>query len=691
MKKLFVWILIASLLSPGSAHSVSLANFKATEATHSEKENLEQIVKNELGMKYRLADWNDIIRFYNDGGNVQAFENTFGTQGLLTWNGQRFWTGGENRHFFYQISHRPGETPYDSFLSHANIGNHQWDLGSWYGLNQKILGYTDRPTDIVSTISNLLLSQAPVFNGPGPSSDGGLLTSTQKVVPNILSSNDSGVAVIENNELDASVKITLKDSAGNPVKGLTIQSMSLDGNIFIVATDPQLRYAPIIYKGNPVVDAYQGTNPNITIENERIIGLTIGLLITVTAFAYLEIDYALKAHSMDVFHHSNIAGTAENAGYFRCTVNSLIEYMKAYYIGKIILFSIPCKMATGLISDVALSIGYKVTELMTATALKKTFEALAIYKYNKPLSELYGTFDENTIVWVMIKNLNSFIEDYPFSTAEITILGPDDELEENDSIESPTTLKTTTNNGLRIYDSDPDFYQFYLNQGDKWTADAYFLPIRGKINLDFYSPTGQLLKSSLGTVSPNRISTESAPTYGNYVLKVSKSESTWDSNVYNLIASSLGGTISTSNNYRIVLTWGNSPSDLDSHLWTPVIDGTTHHLYFSYKGTCEASPYACLDVDDTSSYGPETMTISRPFQGKYAYGVYNYSGGNISGTNANVKIYNNSGLLRELTVPQTGDGRWWDVFEIDGETGSLTINNTVRTTSPRTLDKLPPK
>ncbi len=32
---------------------------------------------------------------------------------------------------------------------------------------------------------------------------------------------------------------------------------------------------------------------------------------------------------------------------------------------------------------------------------------------------------------------------------------------------------------------------------------------------------------------------------------------------------------------RMVLNWGETPPDLGSHVLTPIIDGSTHHIYFS--------------------------------------------------------------------------------------------------------------
>ena len=61
----------------------------------------------------------------------------------------------------------------------------------------------------------------------------------------------------------------------------------------------------------------------------------------------------------------------------------------------------------------------------------------------------------------------------------------------------------------------------------------------------------------------------------------------------------------TAGQFRFILTWGEEPRDLDSHLWIPTGVGIYTHVYFSNRGTLlGASPYAELDVDDTYSFGP---------------------------------------------------------------------------------------
>jgi len=75
---------------------------------------------------------------------------------------------------------------------------------------------------------------------------------------------------------------------------------------------------------------------------------------------------------------------------------------------------------------------------------------------------------------------------------------------------------------------------------------------------------------------------------------------------------------------QITLTWGVSPSDLDSHL-AANIDGT-FHVYYINKGSLTSEPYANLDTDDTTSYGPEVTSIGRLRAGTYRYSVRHFAG-----------------------------------------------------------------
>ena len=128
--------------------------------------------------------------------------------------------------------------------------------------------------------------------------------------------------------------------------------------------------------------------------------------------------------------------------------------------------------------------------------------------------------------------------------------------------------------------------------------------------------------------------------------------------------------IMTSSTYRVVLTWGRSPEDLDSHLIGQAADGSTYHVYYSDKHAYNNSgrEVANLDVDDTTSYGPETTTFIVETTGKYEFIVHRYSSyGSLPDSGATVEVYNGTRLIAKYTVDSTQSDsyRYWEVFTIE--------------------------
>lgn len=126
---------------------------------------------------------------------------------------------------------------------------------------------------------------------------------------------------------------------------------------------------------------------------------------------------------------------------------------------------------------------------------------------------------------------------------------------------------------------------------------------------------------------------------------------------------------------RIVLTWGETPADLDSHL---VYSG--NHIYFLNKRGDDAN----LDVDDTTSYGPETITLERKHFGtSYVYAVRDYTDRTgtfnqaLSDSGAKVFVYVGGSLVRTYSVPRHKVGNLWTVFRLSGN-GDFEDINTVR-------------
>lgn len=133
---------------------------------------------------------------------------------------------------------------------------------------------------------------------------------------------------------------------------------------------------------------------------------------------------------------------------------------------------------------------------------------------------------------------------------------------------------------------------------------------------------------------------------------------------------------------RIVLNWGATPRDLDSHIRTP--DG--YHVYYSNRGDPANAPFTVLDHDDVDSFGPETITLVQRRSGTYQYYIHNYSDdAAITASGAVVRFYDGAGLLTSVEVPTTGDGLYWYVADIDGETGRIDLVNRIQTTEPGTV------
>ena len=146
---------------------------------------------------------------------------------------------------------------------------------------------------------------------------------------------------------------------------------------------------------------------------------------------------------------------------------------------------------------------------------------------------------------------------------------------------------------------------------------------------------------------------------------------------------------------RLVLNWGANPKDLDSHLLTPRINGNAYHIQYSsrYFGQTNRPPFAQLDADATTGYGPETITIASNAPGVYRYYVRNYkedqgNTGEFANSDAVVQIYSTAGLIQTVRVPTVGAGDYWDVCAIDGASGKITILNQIVFREPKADDDL---
>jgi hypothetical protein len=126
---------------------------------------------------------------------------------------------------------------------------------------------------------------------------------------------------------------------------------------------------------------------------------------------------------------------------------------------------------------------------------------------------------------------------------------------------------------------------------------------------------------------------------------------------------------------RVVLGWGSSPSDLDSHMVYP-----GNHIFFDHK----MGENGNLDVDDTDSYGPETITLTKRENGRsYIYAVHDYSDKsdpdthNLSNSEAKVFVYVGESLVRTYYVPKGQSGNLWTVFKVN-ENGAIEDMNSIK-------------
>jgi len=123
---------------------------------------------------------------------------------------------------------------------------------------------------------------------------------------------------------------------------------------------------------------------------------------------------------------------------------------------------------------------------------------------------------------------------------------------------------------------------------------------------------------------------------------------------------------------RIILSWDSLPPDLDAYLVVPTdTSATPPVVYFGLTGDSVVYPFATLDQDVTSGYGPETITIHQQLAGLYTFVVHDYTTNSdstsltLANSAARVTVYQNNQLVQSFTVPNS-PGTLWYVFALNG-------------------------
>ena len=136
------------------------------------------------------------------------------------------------------------------------------------------------------------------------------------------------------------------------------------------------------------------------------------------------------------------------------------------------------------------------------------------------------------------------------------------------------------------------------------------------------------------------------------------------------------------NQYRVVLSWGENPSDLDSHLEGKHPEGSYAHVFYGNRSGSVNGKSIYLDRDDTDSYGPETMTFDVDPESNYEFYVVWYSGyGTWKGSEGVVNVYNGTRHVALYPVPNVENSSGvWSIFRI--RNGIFTAVNEIVPSTP---------
>ncbi|MBD7909962.1 carboxypeptidase regulatory-like domain-containing protein [Clostridium cibarium] len=135
------------------------------------------------------------------------------------------------------------------------------------------------------------------------------------------------------------------------------------------------------------------------------------------------------------------------------------------------------------------------------------------------------------------------------------------------------------------------------------------------------------------------------------------------------------------NQYRVVLSWGSNPHDLDSYFTGKTGDGQSINVYYQNKTVKVGDTVVTLDRDDTDGNGPETVTFVVDQKGNYTYSVYDLSDSSTPSSNllslsgATVKVYKGNQELKTYVIPTNASGITWNVFKV--ENGQIVDVNTI--------------
>ena len=258
--------------------------------------------------------------------------------------------------------------------------------------------------------------------------------------------------------------------------------------------------------------------------------------------------------------------------------------------------------------------------------------------------------------------------------------------------------------GTATLSGDQTYYEGTVTHFTTWNCDDYYISVTISGCVQELNASVRVPYANINLIGQNYNGSASARADANGDFTISAMQNgtslitaRTSTQVSNTVAVTTGTTDITLSDCLVIgtapltvrLTWGENPSDLDTH----VIGPNSYHIYYVNKGSLTSSPFANLDVDDVTSYGPEVFTaLSFPEAGTYHYSVYRYSGtSTITASPARVELTLDGRTT--VFVPPAGQTteRWWNVFDIvvaeDG-TMSITRVDTWSDTAPSASGRL---
>lgn len=138
------------------------------------------------------------------------------------------------------------------------------------------------------------------------------------------------------------------------------------------------------------------------------------------------------------------------------------------------------------------------------------------------------------------------------------------------------------------------------------------------------------------------------------------------------LSPSLGGamsgcSLSGAYQFRSILSWGASPSDLDS--WAVSVQGVScDKVYYSNK----ACSGITLDQDVTTGFGPETITYSSlPVGARIQYVVHQYSSsGTLGNSGALLRVYLGGDNVADCAPAPHCSNKEWAAFDLEVSAGA---------------------